>query len=210
MGLGTVKFKNFIPNDFLSMSLRVESNDRREFYSTKQSLRGRQEIASSNILRFAPNVLLAMTGMLLISLTASAQSPKPLDMHGLRPGMSTAEIFLYAHAPLDTLQWGGTEAANVIAFNGIYLNDTGQFRVNTTGPDIMRVNFIAKQRSVEQNGAAYHRAIEKITKLLGKPYQDYHNKYRIITWNAGAEQLALTTADGGKFYSVALSGGSHK
>jgi hypothetical protein len=145
---------------------------------------------------------------MFIAESASAQTPKPLDMHGLRPGMSTAEIFLYAHAPLDTLQWGGTEAANVIAFNGIYLNDTGQFRVNTTGPDIMRVNFIAKQRTVEQNGAAYHRAIEKITRLLGKPYQDYHNTYRIITWNAGAEQLVLSTADGGKFYSVALSGGT--
>lgn len=146
---------------------------------------------------------------LLIAGTSSAQSPKPLDMHGLRPGMSTAEIFLYSHAPLDTLQWGGAENASVIAFKGIYFGDTGQFKVNVTGENITRVNFIAKERSVEQNGAAYHRAIEKITKLLGKPAQDYHNKYRIVTWNTGHEQLVLTTADGGKFYSVALTGGSH-
>ncbi len=172
---------------------------------------GNNEIASSNRTPSGRSVLLAMTAtIMLLPLLASAQSPKPLDMHGLRPGMSTAEIFLFAHTPIDTLHWGGADGASVLAFKGIYLNDTGEFRLNVTGPDITRVSFIAKTRSADQNGAAYHRAIQKINKLLGNPAEDYHNKYRIVTWNAGAEQLVLTTADGGKFYSVALTGGSHK
>jgi hypothetical protein len=208
MKFGNIKIKNVIANDTVSMSLREAFGDRREPYATKQSLRFETEIASSNRTPSSRSILLAMTTMiLLLPLIASAQTPKPLEMHGLHPGMSTREIFLYAHAPIDTLQWSGKETENVLAFKGIYLDDTGQFKINVTGQDIMRVTFIAKTRSVDQNGAAFHRMIEKITKLLGKPAQDYHNKYRIVTWNAGAEQLVLTTADGGKFYSVGLTGG---
>ncbi len=149
-------------------------------------------------------------GVLLFPLITPAQTSKQLYMHGLHPGMITREIFLYAHAPIDTLQWGGKESANVYAFKGIYLDDTGEFKINTSGQDITRITFIAKTRTVDQNGAAYHRAMEAITKLLGNPAQDYHNKYRIITWNAGPEQLVLTTSDGGKFYSVALTGSLKK
>ncbi len=154
------------------------------------------------------NIFILIVAILLSS-NASAQSTKPVEMHGIIPSMSTAEIFLHAHAPIDTLQWGGKDAASVLAFNGTYLGDTGQFRINVTGQDIKRISFIATERSIEKNGAAYHRAIEKITKLLGKPAQDYHNTYRIVTWNVGAEQLVLTTADGGTFYSIALTGAGH-
>jgi hypothetical protein len=204
-----IRFMEF-RNDSLNMSLRGAFGDRREPNATKQSLRFETEIALSNRTPSGRSILLAMTAMILfLPLFASAQTPKPLDMHGLHPGMITREIFLYAHAPIDTLQWGGKEAANLYAFNGSYLDDTGQFKVNVTGQNITRITFIAKTRNVDQNGAAYHRAMEAINKLLGNPAQDYHNKYRIVTWNAGAEQLVLTTADGGKFYSVALSGGEH-
>ncbi len=161
-------------------------------------------------LSFARPIILVLLVISVVSLTGKAQTPKPLDMHGIRPGMITPEIFLHAHAPIDTMQWRGKEEANLYAFKGMYLDDTGQFRINTNGENIVRISFIAKTRSIDQNGAAYHRAIQSITKLLGKPYQDYHNKYRIVTWNAGDEQLVLSTADGGKFYSVALTGGEHK
>lgn len=159
---------------------------------------------------FARQLLFVLFVLSVITLCGKAQTPKPLDMHGIHPGMITPEIFLYAHAPIDTLQWRGKEAENLYAFRGIYLDDTGQFRINTNGQNIARVTFISKTRTSDQNGAAYHQAMQNINKLLGKPAQDYHNKYRIVTWNAGAEQLVLTTTDGGKFYSVALSGGLKK
>ena len=142
--------------------------------------------------------------VMLLPFVAQAQSSSA-DIHGLKPGMITREIILHSHAKLDTLAWNGPDGADQYGFSGSYLNDTGNFRINTDANSIVRVSFVSETRTVPQNGAAFHRALNDLTKEYGKPYEDYHNVYRIITWNVGKEQLTLTTTDGGKFYTVTLS-----
>jgi hypothetical protein len=131
--------------------------------------------------------------------------PDPIEMHGLRPGMLTREIILHADAKLDTTIWGGTDGHNTIEFKGNYLRDTGNFRVYVIGSQITEVLFIAKQRPMAQNTKIFNRQMTEIKKLYGAPDQDYHNKYRIVSWEIDGLKLNLTTADSGKFYSLTLS-----
>jgi hypothetical protein len=130
---------------------------------------------------------------------------EPMLIHGLRPGMLTREIILHAQAKLDTTVWGGSDGHNTIEFKGSYLRDTGNFRVYVIGSDITQVIFISNQRPIKDNTKVYNREMGEIKKLYGPPTEDYHNKFRIVSWESGGLKLNLNTADSGKFYSVSLS-----
>jgi hypothetical protein len=143
--------------------------------------------------------------LLLMPAVAATQSQRSMELHGLRPGMLTREIILHAQAPLDTSVWGGKNGQNTIEFKGEYLCDTGQIRVYVKGSAITQVTFIARQRATVDNMKAFNREMAEIKKLYGSSVQDYHNKYRIVSWESGGMQLNLTTADSGKFYSATLS-----
>ncbi len=149
--------------------------------------------------------ILFVIGLIALPAIANAQLHPRFYMHELRPGMMTREIILFAHAPLDTILWGGAEEANVIGFKGAYLNDSGEFRVAVQGPEITQITFISPQRTVEQNEKRWKGVVEKIRKMHGKPSEEYHNKYQMITWEGTGEQLRLTTSDGGRFYTMALT-----
>jgi hypothetical protein len=143
--------------------------------------------------------------LLTVSMAAAFQSQHSMEMHGIRPGMVTREIILHSQAKLDTTVWGGADGQNTIEFKGEYLRDTGQFRVYVKGPAVNQVTFIAPQRTMRDNTKIFNRQMAEIKKLYGNPEQDYHNKYRIVSWKSGGLKLNLTTADSGKFYSVTLS-----
>jgi hypothetical protein len=150
---------------------------------------------------------IGLLGLLFLcfATTAHAQASAKFEIHGLRPGMIAREIVLHSHAPIDTMLWGGEDGANILAFKGEYLNDTGEFRVGTEGVNVSQVSFISRQRKPEANEKAVQRAIAAITKLYGPLSQDYTNVYHIVQWNSGGFQLTLTTMEHGQFYSIALS-----
>ena len=211
-GLGLMGFllqetlnKTWIP-DFAGMT-REGTLVRSAENNTSVSFPRMRESRSRLNHRFLKELFAISLALVLCTFAFSikAQTPKPFEMHGLRPGMLTREIILYSHAPLDTLLWGGEEGATVIGFKGRYFNDTGEFRVNVKGNEIVQVSFISIQRSVEQTEKAVTHEIAEIKKIAGAPEQDYHKVYRIITWSSGHEELKLTTADRGRFYNIALT-----
>lgn len=88
---------------FYSTSLRGESNDRREFDSTKQSHAFLREIASSNIPRLSPrNVLLAMTMVIAMmsGITFSGCDDAILSNYQEQLVINS---FLYANHPIDSI-----------------------------------------------------------------------------------------------------------
>ncbi|GEM_PF-3260086 len=137
--------------------------------------------------------------------TLHAQQKKPLDIHGLQPGMITREIILHSHAPLDTVLWNGEDGANIIAFRGAYLSDSGQVKVNVNQNTVTQISFVSEERTPEENDRIVQKMIASITTLLGKPSDQYHNVYRIVTWDSGSEELTLTTTDRGRLYSINLT-----
>jgi len=143
--------------------------------------------------------------VLSILLPVASNAQKSFDIHGIHPGMITREVILQAHAPIDTMIWGGEEGASILAFKGEYLSDTGEFRVGTEGVNVSQVSFVSKQRKPESNDKAVQRMIVAITKLYGPPSQDYTNVYHIIQWDWAGLQLTLSTMEHGQFYSLALT-----
>src|ERR1035441_2776927 len=139
--------------------------------------------------------------LLMMSMAPAVQSQHSMEMHGLRPGMLTREIILHAQARLDTTVWGGADAQNTIEFKGEYLRDTGQLRVYVKGSDVNQVTFIARQRPIADNTKAFNREMREIEKIYGSPLQDYHNKYRIVSWESGGLQLNLKTTDTGRVFN---------
>jgi hypothetical protein len=133
---------------------------------------------------------------------------KPMELHGLRPGMITREIVLYSHAPLDTIHWEGSTGANTISFKGACMKDSGEFRVSVEGSNITQVQFVSPRRDSAHTRQAFERMRLGLEKLYGRPEQ-YHNVYRILTWEANGEQLKLLTMDGGMFYSLGLTASQH-
>src|SRR3954463_11874736 len=102
---------------------------------------------------------LVLVGLIFCSFAsnAEAQSSAPFEIHGIHPGMITREVVLHAHAPIDTMIWGGEDGASILAFKGEYLSDTGEFRVGTEGVNVSQVSFISKQRKPESNDKAVQR-----------------------------------------------------
>ncbi len=149
-----------------------------------------------------------LSGIVLLAmlLPCGAQAQKhPLEIHGLHPGMLTREIILHSHGPIDTLIWGSDQDASIFSFKGVFLKDSGEFRVATQGDDITQVTYIARERTVESNMKEFNKALAALKKYYGPPLEDYHNVYRIVTWASADDELKLTTADNGKFYSAAIS-----
>ncbi|SRR5579883_516306 len=142
--------------------------------------------------------------ILLIPLSLKAQN-HPLEIHGLHTGMLAREVILHSQAPVDTMIWGGEDGASIFSFKGEYLRDSGDFRIGLQGTEITQVSFIARERSVEANTKIFNKVYSELKKIYGPPIEDYHNVYRIITWASATEELKLTTADQGKFYSVTLT-----
>ena len=147
----------------------------------------------------------AMIALLLAALTVQAQVHKRFDLHGIRPGMLTREIILYSHAPIDTMLWGGADGGSMLSFKGEFLDDPGEFRIGIQGPDVTQITFVSKSRSAAENAKVLKKVIEKLRKLHGKPMQEYHNVYQIITWESPGEKFSVTTSDKGQFYSIALT-----
>lgn len=145
-----------------------------------------------------------LAGMLLMAAPSIAQPAKQMELHGLRAGMLTREIILYAHAPLDTILWTGARESNIIGFKGEFLKDSGEFRVSVNGSEITQVMFLSPRRDSARTRVAFERMHVGLEKLYGQP-EKYHNIYRIFTWEAPGQQLKLTTMDGGLFYSLALT-----
>lgn len=136
---------------------------------------------------------------------ANGQLHKRFDLHGVRPGMLTREVILNSHAPIDTMLWGGVDGASILSFKGDFLDDHGEFRVAVQGPEVSQVTFISKSRGAAENTKVLKKVIEKLRQLHGKPTQEYHNVYQIITWESPGEKFSLTTSDKGQFYSIALT-----
>ena len=148
---------------------------------------------------------ISVFSVLFVLLPGLGRAQKKFEIHGLKPGMITREIILYSHAPIDTMIWGGEDEASIFKFEGEYLSDSGEFRVGTDGNNVTQITFIAKRRKVEANDKAVAKALAELTKLYGPPSQDYTNVYHIIRWEWGMQQISLTTAEHGQFYTVALT-----
>ena len=129
--------------------------------------------------------------------------PKQIELHGLRPGMLTREIILQAHAPIDTMMWGGGNGASMLRFRGSIEKDSGEFRLSVLGPKIQQILFVSQTRDSTKTRVAF----EKMQKAFAKRYgsaEEYHNSYHIWTWEYPGQQMKLSTMDRGLFYSITL------
>jgi hypothetical protein len=128
---------------------------------------------------------------------------KEIELHGLKPGMLTREVILQAHAPLDTMIWGGAEGVSILHFHGAIEKDTGEFRITVKGPKIEQILFVSPTRDTAKTRIAYDKMHATLTKLYGDAEQ-YHNTYHIWTWEKPGQQMKLSTMDKGLFYSITL------
>ena len=129
--------------------------------------------------------------------------PKQMELHGLKPGMLTREIILQAHAPIDTMMWGGADGASILHFHGSIEKDSGEFRISVKGPKIEQILFVSQSRDSARTRIAFDKMHATLTKLYGDAEQ-YHNIYHIWTWEKPGQQMKLSTMDKGLFYSITL------
>lgn len=143
--------------------------------------------------------LFGLLGFLILGFA----QPKSIDLHGLRPGMLTREIILNAHAPIDTMLWGGTNGASMLRFRGQIQKDSGEFRLSVEGSAIKQILFVSQTRDTAKTRVAFDKMHATLTKLYG-PAEEYHNTYHIWTWEKPGQQMKLSTMDRGLFYSISL------
>lgn len=139
-----------------------------------------------------------------VLLPGFAQAQKPMDLHGLRPGMLTREIILQSHSKIDTMMWGGLEGASMLSFKGALDIDSGEFRISVVGPTIRQVLFISRATDTTHARLAFERIHMRLEKLFGRA-EKYVNDYHIYTWELPGQQMKLSTRDHALFYSIVLA-----